>query len=437
MLALNPDEKARTFSLTEKQIELRDDVLISGARHCLIYGGSRSGKTFLIVYAMVVRALMAPGSRHLILGRYLGMVRDAIFQDTFPKVMALAFPEVTWTSKVSQEFFVQFPNGSQIWFGGLDDNKRADKVLGREYVTIYFNECSLITYTSVLVARSRLAMVCKRKDGSKLPNRAYYDLNPTSSAHWTYKEFVEGVMPGSGKPATSRAHSFANPADNPHLDDEYLEELESMPEVERKRFFEGQYLTEVPGALWQLRQLDQARLAAIPEPLVRVVVGVDPPATSGANADECGIIAAGLGSSGKFYVLEDASLAHASPAAWASVAVRSFMSNDADRIVAEVNQGGEMVESVIREIEPNISYKAVRATRGKVTRAEPVAAAYEKGMVHHVGRFPDLEQQMCDFTAGFDSKKAGWSPDRLDALVWALTSLMDNNSKPKPRVRTL
>lgn len=181
-------------------------------------------------------------------------------------------------------------------------------------------------------------------------------------------------------------------------------------------------LEDTPGSLWQRTWFDRSRVPASPA-LRRIVIAVDPPASSSENADECGIVAAGLAENGKAYVLADRSQ-RGTPNAWASAAVRAYHEFDADRLVAEVNQGGEMVESVVRQVDPDVSYKAVHASRGKATRAEPIATLYEQARVCHVGPLDVLEDQMCAFTTDFDRAAAGFSPDRLDAAVWALTELM-------------
>ena len=152
----------------------------------------------------------------------------------------------------------------------------------------------------------------------------------------------------------------------------------------------------------------------------------------GAKSDACGIVAAGIGADGFGYVLADASQGRLSPARWAKRAVDLFHRLEADRIVAEVNQGGEMVEAVIRQADESVPVEKVRASRGKYLRAEPIAALYEQGRVKHVGAFPELEDEMCDFSLG--GLSSGRSPDRLDALVWALSALM-LTKEGKPRVR--
>jgi phage terminase large subunit-like protein len=178
---------------------------------------------------------------------------------------------------------------------------------------------------------------------------------------------------------------------------------------------DGEDLEDNPGALWKRGNIDEWRVVRHPD-LVRVVVGVDPAATSGADSDETGIVVAGVDASGRYYVIEDASL-KASPDGWGRAVVTAYAKLKADRILAEANNGGEMVEHVIRTVDPRAPVKLVHASRGKVTRAEPIAALYEQGKVSHVGSFALLEDQMCQWEPGQSS------PDRLDALVWALTDL--------------
>jgi predicted phage terminase large subunit-like protein len=179
---------------------------------------------------------------------------------------------------------------------------------------------------------------------------------------------------------------------------------------------EGEDLDDNPDALWQREGIDACRVREAPE-LARVVVAIDPAATSKDSSDETGIVVAGLGADGRGYVLADRS-GRFKPDAWARRAVEAFHEHRADRIVAEGNQGGEMVAHVLTTVEQGLPIRIVHATRGKLTRAEPIAALYEQGRVSHVGSLPQLEDQLCTWTPG------GSSPDRLDALVWALTELM-------------
>jgi len=237
---------------------------------------------------------------------------------------------------------------------------------------------------------------------------------------------VEGVRPDNGLPLPegSRAWLQMNPDGNPNLPEEYLEELSHLPERQRMRFRDGEYLSEVPGTLWPIDVIDACRVETAPN-LRRVVVSVDPSGSDGVNGDLQGIVIAGRGEDGKYYVLADKSC-KLPPAGWGKRAVEMYHKFGADVLVAEANFGGAMVESNIRNIDPNVKVKLVKASRGKHVRAEPIAALYEdtdgKGpKVHHVGRFPEVEDQMAAFTT--DGYQGHGSPDRADALVWALTEL--------------
>lgn len=196
---------------------------------------------------------------------------------------------------------------------------------------------------------------------------------------------------------------------------------------------DGALIEDRPDALWRREAIDAARVHGAP-PLARIVVAVDPPVTSGPRADSCGIVACGRAEDGRAFVLADATTQGSQPLDWARAAVRLYASVEADCIVAEVNQGGELVTQLLRQVAPNIPVRTVHATRGKYLRAEPVAALYERGLVAHVGLWPELEDQMCDFGPGGLSD--GRSPDRLDALVWALTELM-LGVRMVPRIRAL
>lgn len=187
---------------------------------------------------------------------------------------------------------------------------------------------------------------------------------------------------------------------------------------------EAELLEDLPGALWSRDAIEAARVTAAPD-LARIVVAIDPAVSSGAGADETGIVVAGIAHDGQVYVLDDLS-GRMSPRAWALKAVAAYKKFAADRIVAEINNGGEMVEATLRSVQSDASFRALRASRGKAVRAEPVAALYEQGRVHHVGGLPALEDQLCAFTSDFDRVASGTSPDRLDALVWAVTDLMAN-----------
>jgi phage terminase large subunit-like protein len=184
----------------------------------------------------------------------------------------------------------------------------------------------------------------------------------------------------------------------------------------------AEVLEDNPGALWNMKQIDALRVLKAPD-MKRIVVAIDPAVTSNADSDETGIVVAGKGVDDQYYILGDFSLI-ATPQGWAKTAINAYYDSKADRIIAEVNNGGDLVEAVLRQVDPNVSYRKVSASRGKMIRAEPIAALYEQGRVHHVGIHSALEDQQCDW----NPMEPGYSPDRLDALVWAITDLSDNHA---------
>jgi len=232
-------------------------------------------------------------------------------------------------------------------------------------------------------------------------------------------------------------------ANRANLAASFLEEVRARYAGTRlgRQELDGVLLADAEGALWTGGMLEGLRVAGVPE-LDRIVVAVDPAVTSGGGADACGIVVAGVVSKGppkdwRAYVLADCTARGLSPVGWAEVAIGAVKQYGADRLVAEVNQGGQLVEEVVRSVDPMVSYRGVHATRGKVARAEPVAALYEQGRVRHVAGLVGLEEQMCLMTArGFEGQG---SPDRVDALVWALHELMVAPAAKwrRPRARVL
>lgn len=428
-------------ALTPRQREA-NRLLAGPARNIMLRGGSRSGKTFLLVRAIVQRAINAPASRHAIFRFRFNHAKTSIWADTLPKVLKLCFPGLRARFDKT-DFFLELPNASQIWIAGLDDKERVEKILGAEYVTLYFNESSQIPWGSIEMAMSRLAQKCAlapeiaaATGRTHLALKAYFDCNPPSKLHWSFQLFRSKLKPGT-KEALPNPDDYAemkiNPADNAdNLPSEYFDVLASMSAAKRLRFEAGEWASEVNGALWALEDrkaedgavipgIDTHRRSEPPE-MRRIVVAVDPSGTKGdGNGDDVGIVVAGLGIDGRGYVLEDATC-NLSPEGWARRVIDRARAWNADRIVAERNFGGAMVQAIIRTADRNAPFKEVTASRGKVVRAEPIAALYEQGKVSHVGVFSDLEDQMCNFTpSGY---VGDGSPDRGDALVWALTELM-------------
>jgi len=425
------------FKLTEKQGEAIE-VFGSEATNILLYGGSRSTKTFTILRTVVWRALAVPKSRHAVLRFRFNHVKASIVHDTFPKLMSLCFPDCPFKLD-KQSWFVEFPNGSQIWFGGLDDKERAEKILGNEYATIFLNECSQISYDSYLIMVTRLAQKCMydyNGEEKEMNLRFFFDENPPNKGHWTYKLFIEGKDPETKKPIENPedyAHMLMNPKDNlENLPAKYIKALKNMPKRKRDRFWDGKFSDDSENALWSANTLDASRVNGDDLPdMIRMIVAVDP---SGAdddeskNNDDIGIGVAGLGTDGNAYVFEDLTI-KAGPKTWGEVVASAYERHEADRVVGESNFGGAMVEFVVKTANPNISYKSVHASRGKVVRAEPISALHETGKIKLVGKFDDLEDELMSFTTtGYTGAK---SPNRADWFVWAITELFPGITKPE------
>jgi phage terminase large subunit-like protein len=426
--------------LTAKQLAAQE-VLAGEATHCMLFGGSRSGKTFLLTRNVVMRALKAPDSRHAALRFRFNAIKSSVVLDTFPKVMKLAFPGVDYELSKT-DWYASFENGSQFWFGGLDDKERTEKILGMEFATIYLNECSQIPWGSVGVATTRLAQQAVQVIDGKAPTalrpRLYYDCNPPSKAHWAYKLFIEKVDPETKRPL-AKPHNYGwfqiNPQDNAeNVSSEYLETLEGLSARLQKRFLKGEFADATPNALFRDEDIDKWRVldGKLPD-FVRVVVGVDPSGSGdvdNADNDAIGIIVGALGTDGNAYILEDCTV-KAGPATWGRVATDAYDRHQADVVVGEVNYGGAMVQHTIQTARPRTPYKAVSASRGKAVRAEPISSLYEQGKVRHVGDFRELEDELVAFsTVGYMGEH---SPNRADALVWVLTELFPgivNERKP-------
>ena len=192
----------------------------------------------------------------------------------------------------------------------------------------------------------------------------------------------------------------------------------------------AEIIDTIDGALWNNKLIEEARLPDDTEKeLTQIIVSIDPAVTANKDSDETGILVVGKDFNNEYYVLEDISGKY-SPDAWAKKSIRAFYEWGADRVVAEVNNGGDLVERLLRNIDPNIPYRSVRATRGKLLRAEPIAALYEQRRVHHIGLFPELESQMCSYTGEANQQ----SPDRLDALVWGLAELSKSRGEVAWRI---
>jgi predicted phage terminase large subunit-like protein len=417
------------FELTAKQAQA-NEVLASPAQHILLYGGSRSGKTFLAVRAIIIRALKAPGSRHAIMRYRFNAVKASVALDTFPKVMSLCFPEVEY--KVNREDWYADLYGSQVWFAGLDDKERTEKILGQEFATLFLNECSQIPWDSRNLAITRLAQSASMNISglapSPLPLKVYYDCNPPDRSHWTFRLFVQKLDPETRLPIRDTERYAAlqvNPSDNlANLPDSYMDTLRGLSARMQRRFLAGEFRESNPNALFAEEHLDRWRVidGKLPD-MQRIVIAVDPSGsgdTDNQDNDAIGIIVAGLGTDGNAYVLEDLTV-KAGPATWGKVVGTAFDRHGADLVVAEINYGGAMVNQVIQSARPRTPYREVKASRGKVVRAEPISPLTEDGRIRMVGNYPALEDELAGFTTG--GYLGDRSPNRADAFVWAMHEL--------------
>ncbi len=415
------------FRLTARQEEA--NLLLGGlCTHLMLFGGSRSGKTFAIIRAMVIRALRASRSRHAILRYRFNTCKTKVALDTFPAVMEKCFPDIPYKMN-KEDWYAILPNGSEVWFGGLDDKLRTEKILGSEFASIFLNECSEIPWSARNLAVTRLAQSAKL-DGMDgfLPLRMYYDCNPPDKSHWTYRLFVQKVDPDT-KRALNDSSLYGsmkmNPVDNlDNLPQEYIGILKGLSARLQRRFLEGEFRDSGANALFNDEHLDKWRVldGTLPD-FQRVVVAVDPSGsgdTDNADNDAIGICVAALGVDGNGYLLEDLTV-KAGPATWGRIATDAYDRHAADRIVAEANYGGAMVEHVIQTARPRTPFSLVHATRGKVVRAEPVSSLAEAGKVRLVGYFPELEEELSGFTT--NGYTGDGSPNRADAFVWAFAEL--------------
>jgi phage terminase large subunit-like protein len=319
------------------------------------------------------------------------------------------------------DWFLEFPNGSQIWIGGLDDKNRTEKILGNEYCTIFVNESSQISYESYSMLLTRLAQ------NTKLVNRMYIDCNPPATTHWLYKLFIKCINPDTEKPLNKDmySHMRLNPDDNAdNLPGDYIDSiLGTLSERQQKRFRYGEFLDDIEGALWTWDMIERYRVNELPE-LVRVCIPVDPAVTANDSSDETGIIPVAKGVDGHFYIIGDYTGKYTPEDTARRISV-AYDDKKADIVVGETNNGGDYIETVLKLVGGEMPYIGVHASRGKFTRAEPIALLYSQGRVHHYGRYPKLEEEMTAWTPNTGMK----SPNRIDALVWGLVYLLDE--KPK------
>lgn len=405
------------FRLTDSQKELR--TLTKHHDHVLAYGGARSAKSTCFVRNIFLRA-MKKTSKHLMLRFRFNHANVSLGHETVPFVLKACFPGADIRHNKTMGYWsVPAADGgeSEVWLGGTDNKDRMDKLLGSEYSSIFLNECSEIPFDAVPLLQTRLA------ETSGLKLRMYYDCNPTGKKHWTYQLFFEGKLPDGEVHGWDVANIQMNPGGNiANLPPEFLAALAKLPKRQRQRFLEGQFLADIEGALWTDQMVNMARASYDPDVgLRRTVVAVDPSVSNNKGSDECGIVVVSKDVDHRAVVRADLSK-KCSTKTWAQRVVNAYHTYEANEVVAEVNQGGDLVEQVIHNIDPNIKVVKVHAAVGKLARAEPVAMLYEprQEKVSHAKPFHELESELTETVF----EDVAMSPNRLDALVWGVSHLM-------------
>jgi phage terminase large subunit-like protein len=434
-------ELTRPFRLNAKQEIALGFMTDDLARHHLLLGGSRSGKTFIAVRAIILRALTYNRSRHLCLRLHRVTAEKYLWKQTMKDVVEKCFQGVAFEYNNSR-MILTCPNGSTVWFGGLDEGKDSDGLLGSDWNTILFDEANEMLPEGMQKARTRLSLKSFSVDGRMCINRSFATVNPTYKTHHLYHTYVEKFDVFRGLPMSAESASMynwcrINPCDNlENLSNDYLRELESLSPENRKRFLEGEWSEESKDALFKSGDINRNRVKTFEEVAAinfdKIVVGVDPAVTSGAKADMTGIIVVGWTrpksfdrrSSGQYYLLADYSL-NGTPEEWAQAVYEAYTHWKADLVVGEANNGGDLVETNIRSVSRVIPFKKVWASRGKAIRAQPVAALCAHGDLHVAVSLPELEGEM----VGWNPDSGEPSPNRLDAMVWGVSCCIGSKTK--------
>jgi len=386
----------------------------------LLIGGRGAGKTRAGAQWVTAQALGVPpfadrAHRHIaIIGEDAHDVREIMIEG----ISGLSRVNPYWAVPcwMQQRKRFEWPNGAAAYAFSADD---PDSLRGPQFDAAWLDELAKWRH-----AEATFDML---QFGLRLGERPRQVITTTPRPIPLLKKLI-----ADPRCAVTRASTHANARNlAPAFIDTVLKRYQGT-RLGRQEI-DGEIIEDRPDALWSRAMIEQCRVPAAPG-LARIVVAVDPPASSAKGADACGLVAAGRAESGIIYVIADESAAGLSPAMWASRAIALWRRLAADALVVEVNQGGDMVRAVIGEQDRSVPVIAVHARRGKWLRAEPVAALYEQGRVKHAGSFPALEDEMCDF--GLDGLSSGRSPDRLDALVWAV-SHFSFGAGQGPRIRTL
>lgn len=385
------------------------DPLLQPSRYKAAYGGRGSAKSHFFGDSVIERCVLTPGTRVVCVREVQKSLKDSVKLLLEDKIRSYKL-ETVFDIRSDH---IKTPGGGIIVFNGMADHT-ADSIKSLEGFDIaYVEEAHTFTQRSLELLRPTI-----RERGSEL----WFSWNPRSADDPVDKFFRGGELPPDAILVRS------NYTDNPWFPPE-LEQERAFDEINNPQRYPhvwlGEYEPQAVGAIWTREVFARNRRDQAP-PMSRVLVSIDPPISSEPGSDEAGIIVGGLGTDKRGYVLGDYST-QGSPQEWADRAISAYDLHEADAIIAEVNQGGEMVTHVIHSIRPSIRVIPVRATRGKHVRAEPISALYSLDKISHVGAFPKLEAQMCLMTA--DGYQGNDSPDRADSAIWLFTELFPRLTK--------
>jgi len=386
------------------------------SRYKALYGGRGSAKSHFFAEAMIGNAVNNKGFRAVCIREVQRSLKESSKRLLEDKITALGFSKMFTVLNDR----IDTPGGGTIIFQGMQDHT-SESVKSLENFTVsWCEEAQTLSPKSLEMLRPTI-----RAPGSEL----WFNWNPRNASD-PVDVFFRGMTPPDDA-IISRINYDQNKYFPDELEAERLHDYHNNP-ARYAHIWLGEYEPSVVGAIWDRQTLHENRRSEAPE-LRRIVVAVDPAVTTaetGKDPNETGIIVAGVGEDRRGYVLEDFS-GHGTPHQWASKAIAAYDKHEADSVVIEVNQGGDMVRHTLQSIRPGLPITEVRATRGKHVRAEPISALYSLGRISHVGTFPELENQQCQMTAaGFEGDG---SPDRVDALVWAFTELFSIMTRPNKR----
>lgn len=429
------------FKLQQRQLDLV--ALVSVAKFILASGSSRGGKTFAFLAMLVMRALMFPGSNHLVVRHTGNSITSTVWKTALEVLNAIApgYRDEIETNGTNR--FITLHNGSTIWFMGAQNEEAVAKIMGAQFATILINEIVDIDFETYQDIVSRLNAVDENEHGELISLKLFADCNPKTFAHWVYQQWYEKRVPGTYRDLED-SDEFAfiefDKTANEHVDPSYYKSMRNWSAEKQARFLDGQWRAESGDALFPLSDLDNNRQVRPDQSeFEQTVVAVDPAMTSGPNSDETGVFvvgAVGEENDAHYYPIEDLSGRY-HPVDWATIAIKAYWAYGAKAIVVEVNQGGDQNVHIIKAIDPRVNVVTVRAGagQGKNERAKPIATLMRSGRIHHpfTDEFKELEQQMLAMTGDYDRKR-GKSPDRLDAYVYGIGELLTGDGPVKPLV---